>query len=369
MAFPKLNFKKSWKSPVDFPTYEASETQVRADLQELHDETAEYINTEMADYIEKSYMPKTGGAVEGNLRMGSHSIAFDGASIGNFDFDRGVLGLRGPHEEDTTLRGVANPIEDNDAANKQYVDAAKASTEQWVEDKGYLTAHQDISGKLNKNGDVMIGTLSMGATAELRNRIAMLADPTADYDAVNKKYVDDGFIPSSGGRAIGELGAAGFLLYDRNGSSLVALEPDGAKLKVIVAAGVGPLACIECAAPTADNDAANKAYVESYVESYANGLNPIIHGTWDPSSRRVTLEIPPSAPGAYVYLSALRGKGKRPELQIEGDGWTAIFRLSKVSSTGGYLQFSNTERWDDGTLSISTITVNATGIFYTATEF
>lgn len=43
-AIPSLAFTKSWTSAADFPTYEDSETKVRADLQELHNQTKEYIN-------------------------------------------------------------------------------------------------------------------------------------------------------------------------------------------------------------------------------------------------------------------------------------------------------------------------------------
>lgn len=43
-TIPSLAFTKSWTSAADFPTYEDSETKVRADLQELHNQTKEYIN-------------------------------------------------------------------------------------------------------------------------------------------------------------------------------------------------------------------------------------------------------------------------------------------------------------------------------------
>lgn len=44
MGFTPLEFTKSWENPADFPTYEPDETQVRADLQLLHDETREGFN-------------------------------------------------------------------------------------------------------------------------------------------------------------------------------------------------------------------------------------------------------------------------------------------------------------------------------------
>ena len=44
MAFPKLNFTKSWKNAVDFPTVETNETKVRADMQYLFDELRDALN-------------------------------------------------------------------------------------------------------------------------------------------------------------------------------------------------------------------------------------------------------------------------------------------------------------------------------------
>lgn len=44
MAFEKFEFTKSWENMQDFPTYEPSEAQVRADLQLLHNETRDGLN-------------------------------------------------------------------------------------------------------------------------------------------------------------------------------------------------------------------------------------------------------------------------------------------------------------------------------------
>lgn len=44
MAFQSLTFTKSWEDPADFPTYEPDESQVRADLQYLHNEMRDAFN-------------------------------------------------------------------------------------------------------------------------------------------------------------------------------------------------------------------------------------------------------------------------------------------------------------------------------------
>lgn len=49
--FEKLEFTKDWTSAEDFPTYEADETQVRADLQLLHDEAKAALNA-LVDKLE-----------------------------------------------------------------------------------------------------------------------------------------------------------------------------------------------------------------------------------------------------------------------------------------------------------------------------
>ena len=56
MALSKLEFTKSWKNKSDFPTYEADETQVRDDMQLLHDETKTFINN-MIDSLDAAQIP------------------------------------------------------------------------------------------------------------------------------------------------------------------------------------------------------------------------------------------------------------------------------------------------------------------------
>lgn len=47
----ELSFTKDWRNPTDFPTYEGSEDQVRADMQYLPDEIRTYLNTIVVEAI------------------------------------------------------------------------------------------------------------------------------------------------------------------------------------------------------------------------------------------------------------------------------------------------------------------------------
>lgn len=65
MAYSRLDFTKNWKNEADFPTYEESETKVRADMQELHDQTRRFINGTLIPELEaevfggKTYLNKS----------------------------------------------------------------------------------------------------------------------------------------------------------------------------------------------------------------------------------------------------------------------------------------------------------------------
>lgn len=52
MALEKLEFTKDWNNPEDFPTYEPSESKVRADMQLLYDEIRDYLNGKVATSVD-----------------------------------------------------------------------------------------------------------------------------------------------------------------------------------------------------------------------------------------------------------------------------------------------------------------------------
>ena len=53
ISIQKFEFTKDWNNPTDFPTYQPDEAQVRADLQELHNQTRDYFNNVLLQAIIK----------------------------------------------------------------------------------------------------------------------------------------------------------------------------------------------------------------------------------------------------------------------------------------------------------------------------
>lgn len=68
MSLHELNYRKSWNNASDFPTYQSSEAQVRADLQYFPDAIRSYINDDLLPAIEDALQEVSLGAVaDGSL--------------------------------------------------------------------------------------------------------------------------------------------------------------------------------------------------------------------------------------------------------------------------------------------------------------
>lgn len=73
MALEKLEFTKDWNNPEDFPTYEPSESKVRADMQLLYDEIRDYLNKKVAPAIDAAAKQAADAMV--NVTLGGMSPA------------------------------------------------------------------------------------------------------------------------------------------------------------------------------------------------------------------------------------------------------------------------------------------------------
>ena len=102
-----------------------------------------------------------------------------------------------------TITGLSNPVQNSDAATKQYVDTVLAATIDSApaaldtlnelaaalgDDANYAaTTTTALATKLPKAGGTMTGAIAMGT-----NKVTGLGAPTAGTDATTKTYVDAG---------------------------------------------------------------------------------------------------------------------------------------------------------------------------------
>lgn len=101
MELKRLTFTKSWEDPADYPTYEASEPQVRADLQSLYTEIQSYINTVLVPALES-----VGTESQGSIVIPNDVLRKSGGA------------MTGP------LYLAREPVEKSESATKDYVDGA-----------------------------------------------------------------------------------------------------------------------------------------------------------------------------------------------------------------------------------------------------
>ena len=77
MSLNKLTFGKDWTSALDFPTYEVSEEQVRADLQYHPDQIRDFLNDELIAALEENgvlEITRTDGATMKYIRLNADRV-------------------------------------------------------------------------------------------------------------------------------------------------------------------------------------------------------------------------------------------------------------------------------------------------------
>ena len=123
----------------------------------------------------------------------------------NFLPRRQALAMDSFYMDGHTIQHLPLPVINHQAANKQYVDSAlseKVNTTQFenvTRQVLYKANKTELDGYLKKDGSSnMTGNLNMG-----NKKIINLANPTDNTDAINKAYVDTGFLKLSGGTITG----------------------------------------------------------------------------------------------------------------------------------------------------------------------
>lgn len=175
----------------------------------------------------------------------------------------------------TKITGIRNPVDPYDAATKEYVD------------------EQIGSGKVSKTGDSMTGLLSLtgpqsgirfssgtsqgiiGAVSPVTGKglttITGIAEPLADYDVANKKYVDDATAGSEAKVSKSGDSMFGTLTFQENAEDPAASGIEfkstsfGIKGWASPQTGNGLTAITNIRTPVNDYDAATKKYVDEHA--------------------------------------------------------------------------------------------------------
>lgn len=200
-----FDYSRKWTSPDDFPTYEASEEQVRADMQALFDEISAYLNGTLIDWVEEQVSSAITGQIPDrsltNLKLVLATITGDEIAsktikLGNMDddsidSDQYVDESIDPEhlaDDAVTLRAMAANSVDSD----QYVDGS-IDPEHLADDAVTLRAMADNSVDSDQYVDYSIDPEHLADDAVTTRAIedgsvtdAKLAKAKADLDSDTK---------------------------------------------------------------------------------------------------------------------------------------------------------------------------------------
>lgn len=216
----------------------------------------------LEDSIQSGGLPLTGGTMQGSINMGDHAItnvqevelrgSGDGLYIGSVVQPNGTAGARltgvaggaaafvKPDSQSIYVPvSVGSPSQDKHAATKEYVDTAIASVP-----SGGITQEQGDARYLQLSGGTMAGDLKVQES------------PAGDASAVSKSYAQGLFAS-----AVNVANTANSTADAAKSTADAALPKSGGTM-------TGDL--ILNGAPTADNQAATKAYVDAHSGSGGN---------------------------------------------------------------------------------------------------
>lgn len=148
------------------------------------------------------YLLKTGDTMTGNLNMSDNQITnvntmtatniiVKGTSDASAsikvtgDVSRSELNLNDASNNPVVLKGINIPVDNNDAANKQYVDAV---------DTKVTNLEGEVTGVKNNVTNITNGSTELPylpiAGGTLTGALTLSGDPTADLQAATKAYID-----------------------------------------------------------------------------------------------------------------------------------------------------------------------------------
>ena len=262
------------------------------------------VTKEYADDLKSQMLPSSGGTMSGAINMGNNTITALGAPVGDTDatnkeyVDGAITSAIKSAEGDADakylplaggtmtgpIKGLENPTENDEAANKAYVDAQVSGAVTTADGKYLALA-----------GGTMTGPIAMGG-----QKITGAAEPTDDQDVATKAYVDGEianvggtYLPLAGGTMTGPIKglenptendeAANKAYVDAQVSGAVTTA-DGKYLALAGGTMTGPIAMggqkiTGAAEPTDDQDVATKAYVDGEIANVGGTYLPLAGGT------------------------------------------------------------------------------------------
>lgn len=174
-------------------------TNIKGDITNIEGDITE-INGTLSGLDDK-YVNVTGDTMTGNLNLTNADVVINGNAISS---DTNGILVKGAGNTDLNISGVKDPVDDNDAATKHYVDQAVAGIPPTPTDNFVKKTGDTMSGDLNMNSaDVVFqsgdNNFKVGADADglmVQNQtgaditITGVATPVNNNDAVPKSYVD-----------------------------------------------------------------------------------------------------------------------------------------------------------------------------------
>lgn len=236
------------------------------------------VTKQYADNLKAQMLPSSGGTMTGAINMGNNTITALGAPVGDTDatnkeyVDGAITSAIKSAEGDAdakylplaggtmtgAIKGLQNPTEDDEAANKAYVDAQVSGAGSTADGKYLALAGGTMTGPIAMSGQKITGA----------------ADPTDEQDVATKKYVDEhggggsgDYLPLTGGTMGGNINMSNHKI-----TGLVSEVPAGDE-------GIPTLADDEAVgfgvvSQTADKAYNNaKVYADSKTASLESNLN------------------------------------------------------------------------------------------------
>ena len=293
-----------------------------ANLQETVNQNNVLLAQIIAGEADINYVRKTGDTLSGALDMGGNNLnnvsavtSSPSAALNLFSNDSVNLnnGSGSIVASGKRIQNVGNPTDDEDAANKLYVDTVETTLQSQIDENNpegnYLPlSGGGVTGNINLNGNrllevgVLSGSVGKGLTLYSdtkitlnptdgnieanNNRIRFVGEPVASNDAATKSYVDNAaggvnpegkYLPLSGGAMSGNISLDNHQI--QNVSVLVGVLGQDLKInsntRVVLNSGAGSISANNkklqsVGDPTEGTDAATKNYVDNAVD----GVNP-----------------------------------------------------------------------------------------------